>query len=217
MTGLVVNGTPVCDNCPLDTVGEAIEEAFNGRVLVSFTAPSLYASPRGTRGGITDDVYRHIERTTFDEVPGDSYVAPAMEVVVYSDGTAPSRFIAGFAAISAQARYRIFRVGSDDAGPLPSLPSVTTGDVPRVGTAGTGAGTTAAPSTGDTGPAIAAPPVPRSVVTRLAEGLKVVFRSPGHLAAVAALWTLLALPTYLAARRRLLLDLPFLRRTLEAP
>jgi hypothetical protein len=39
-----------------------------------------------------------------------------------------------------------------------------------------------------------------------------VMRPWGHVAGVAALWLLLALPAYLAARRRLLLNLSQLRR-----
>jgi hypothetical protein len=214
VTGLVVGGTRVCaGDCPIATVQQAVNDTFGGRVRVDFPVPDRYAAPNGTVARISDNAYRHIERTTLDDVEDDVVVTPAMEVVAYLDATASSRLVAGFAALSSQQRYRVYRVGSEEddsppagggpsAGPLPvpsALPTVEPDDHPP-----------ASP------PPVAAPPAPGDVLTRLVEGMKVVFRSPRHIASVAALWALLALPTYLAARRRLLADLPYLRRVEEA-
>ncbi|HWL34938.1 MAG TPA: hypothetical protein VNQ77_01970 [Frankiaceae bacterium] len=220
VTGLVVNGVKVCDtDCPLPLVKQAVDQAFGGRVVVDFPKPDAYAAPDGSAARVTDNRYRHVERVTFDDVPDDMTVAPAMEVTVYLDGTASSRMIVGLASVSAQERYRIYEVGSEPPPPprgtapptpLPTLPGDPTGPV-------TGDGGTTVTRTDDGGerPLVAAPQTPGDLVQRLRDGLKVVMRSPGQLAGVAALWALLALPTYLAARRRLLLDLPFLRRSLE--
>lgn len=216
VTGLVVGGTTVCEaDCPLDTVRQAVAQAFNGRVVLDFPEPYTYASKRGTVAGLLDDPYRHVERTMFDDVPADVLLTPAMEVLVYLDGTASSRFVATFAAVSAQEQYRIFSVGEPPQTPDPvtppqpratqgTAPAVTTGEPPVVAEP-----EAVEPET------VAAPAAPGELVRRLRDGLKVVFRSPRHLAGVALLWALLALPTYLAARRRLLLDLPYLRRAVE--
>lgn len=221
VTGLVVSGHKVCDtDCPLPLVKQVVDQAFGGRIVVDFPEPDAYAAPDGSAARVTDNRYRHVERVTFDDVPDDATVAPAMEVTVYLDGTSSSRLIVGLAAVSTQERYRIFRVGSEPPPPppppappvpLPPVPADPAGPV-------TGDGGTTVTRTGGDGaerPAVAAPQTPGDLVQRLRDGLKVVMRSPGQLAGVAALWALLALPAYLAARRRLLLDLPFLRRSLE--
>lgn len=215
--GLVINGQKVCDKCPVDQAGAAIEEALNGRALVYLPEPTRYASAQGRRAYVRDDLHRHYQRTTFDEVPDDVFVTPAMEVVVFLDATASSRLIASFASVSAQGRYTIQQVSPD--GELPPAPPTIEPDPPAgpVTTPGTGGDVVSDPAKPivDTKP-IAAPAFQGNVVQRLTEGLKVVFRSPRHLASVAALWSLLALPTYLAARRRLLLDLPFMRTVEES-
>ena len=217
VSGVVVDGTPICaEECPLDRVRQAIDEAFGGRVVVTFPEPFRFAAANGVNARLTDDPYHHVERVLFDDVPDDSTVSPAMEIVAYLDGTAPSRLSASLAALSAQQRYRIFAVGAEPPPPGPSQPAPSAAvDVPLPSVSVE----TDGPLHGHPDPeppdVVAAPTGQGDLVTRLTEGLKVVFRSPRQLAAVAALWALLAVPVYLAARRRLLIELPFLRRPLE--
>jgi hypothetical protein len=140
-----------------------------------------------------------------------------MVVTVYTDGTAQSRMLVRLAALATKQRYKIFDVstgGSDQPGTGVVPPVV--GGVPGVpGTPGSlqtttvpGSGNTATPTTtGNTGNT--------GVIGGLINGLRVVFRSPGQIAGIACIWMLLALPAYLAARRRLLLELPNLRRVQE--
>jgi hypothetical protein len=218
VSGLVVNGVTVCaTDCPFAAVQNAVAQTFGGRVVVDFPQPYRRAAADGTSALVTDDPYRHVERTTFDDVPDDSVLAPALEVIVYLDGTASSRLVADLASVTSQERYRIYRVGSVETPPPPPPTSVPT--VPPVGTThggGPGEPPVITDPAGPTPHAVAAQPMtPGELLRRIGEGLKVVFRSPRQLAAVGALWALLAIPVYLAARRRLLLDLPFLRRAME--
>jgi Tfp pilus assembly protein FimT len=218
VSGLVVNGVEVCDTtCSTAQVHAVVDEVFGGRVRVAFPEPERYAAPNGTVARLTDNRYRHVERTQFDDVPEDSVLTPAMEVVVYLDGTSTSRLVVSLASVSGQQRYRIYRLGPD-ATPPPPLPSaLPTAVRPPVLDPEDPLGGGSVPTLTDplVKHPLAAPPTPADLVRRLRDGLKVVMRSPGQLAGVVALWTLLALPVYLSARRRLLLDLPFLRRSLE--
>ena len=215
--GLVIDGDSVCGSCSMEQVAKAVYDTFGGRVVVEFPEPYRVATPKGQRAAITDNPYRHFERTMFDDVAEDSWVTPAMEVIAYLDGASSSRLIAGFAAISAQGRYEISKVSGDDPGPLPTDPAAppVPPNAPVTGGTTTGPGVTGPAAPQPTTPTVALPPVPSGPIAQLIEGMKIVFRSPKHLASVGALWALLALPTYLAARRRLLLDLPFLRRPVE--
>jgi hypothetical protein len=169
---------------------------------------------------VSTDEYQHVEDTLVSEEAEDSVIAPAMVVTVYTDGTAQSRMLVRLAALSTKQRYRIFDVsdatsGSSGAGGGGSAIGGTPGTAGTPGTPGSsetsvvrgkgGGQPTASGGTRDTG----------GLIGGLINGLRVVFRSPGQIAGIACVWMLLALPAYLAARRRLLLELPNLRRVQE--
>ncbi|MDT7571113.1 MAG: hypothetical protein QOE05_1287, partial [Actinomycetota bacterium] len=221
VTGVTVNGADVCGSaCSVDQVADAVNRALGGRAVVEFPDGDAYASKKGVVARLTDDRYRHVERVLLDDQPDDNVLLPAMQVTVFTDGTMASRQIVSLAAMSTQAIYRNYRVGSpQDPFPKPPLP---TG-----GTTVTVPGTPGRPGTDviTDGPV---PPAPTPTVAPLAQGggpggllgaigrgVRVAFRSPGTVAGIALMWSLLAVPVYLAARRRLLLDLPRLRRDLE--
>lgn len=215
---VTVNGTAVCTaSCSFSTVQEKVNDALAGRANIDVPTPAKVQSPGGTTAEVSTDVYRHEEDTLLNEEPADSVVTPAMMISVYTDGTAQSRLLVRLATLSSKQSYRIIDTSESewvDHGPVPGPPVrvVTPGKAGTPTTTETIGGThdtstpTAIGSTGgDNG----------GLFGSVLNGLRVVFRSPGQVAGIAAVWLLLALPAYLSARRRLLLELPRLRRVQE--
>jgi hypothetical protein len=222
VAGVVVNGTTVCAaDCPLDQVAAAVNTALGGRALVEFPERDAYAARNGAYARLADAPYRHVERVLFDEVADDAFLLPAMEVTVYADGTTASRHVVSLAALSTQATYRIYRLGTFG---LPFVPPPHgTAPVPRAAVRAPATApvtvTASAPATAPGGPVVAQRAGGNDggggLLGAIANGLHVAWRSPRQVLGVALMWSLLAVPVYLAARRRLLLDLPRLRRNLE--
>jgi hypothetical protein len=218
-TDVTAAGNAVCHlACSLDLVRDRVNDALTGRAYVTIPDPGITQSPGGVAAEATVDKYQHVEDMLINEESADNVVSAAMIVVGYADATTTSRLVARFAAVSAKQSYRIYRLSADsgDDGSVPVVdPRPVTGvtipgtpgrpgeTVTIPGGKGTASGGTQG---GDTG---------GGLFGGLIQGLRVVFRSPGQIAGVACLWMLLALPAYLAARRRLLLELPRLRRVQE--
>lgn len=212
VSGLSVAGRQVCStDCPLDQVQQVVNRALGGRGRIDFPPADRQVRPTGTAADLTDSPARHAERVLFDDVPDDSVLTPAMEVTLYADASTPSRLVVSLAAVSARSRYLIFPAYSDTGGP-PGGPTAqrptwtSTGAGPRLvgGTSPGGLpGTVGAADDERTGAA--------GLVGLFQRGLAFTLRSWRDAARIASLWLLLALPVYLAARRRLLLSLPLLR------
>lgn len=215
ISDVVVNGTPLCaGDCSFAQVQQAVNETFGGRVRIELPDPARRANADGTVAWVEDDAFRHVDRMTVDDVPFADVTVPAMEVVAYQDGLSPSRLVVSLAAISAHNGYSITR--AEEPAPVPTVaPSTVAVQVPHTDTVASPPAPvpTAKQEVGTPVP-VAGPANPVAV---LRDGLRVVFRSPRRVAAIAAVWALLAVPVYLAARRRLLLEQPYLRRSVEGP
>lgn len=205
ITGLIVNGTTVCTtDCPLTTVAAAIKTALGGRGHVDLPNATIIQAPNGRLAFVQDNPYHHVEQVLFDNVSDDNVLFPVMSITVYLDESTASREHVNLAAIGGQEIYRIFRPGSYVSGGGPDK-----GNLVSVGGRLAGAGAVAANS-----PFVAAPNneqpqgTPTGIAGVISRAMHLGLRSPGDIAGVAILWMLLAVPAYLAARRRLLLDLP---------
>jgi hypothetical protein len=210
VSGVTINGTTLCDStCPLATVANAINTAFSGRVHVDFPAPFQQATKDGRVAIVQDNPYHHVEQVLFDDVSADNLNTPGMSISVINDGGTKSREIVTLGVISGQSNYRIFPVGSVEIPPPPGhVPgSVTSSTTPNVTTTVPHGGSLIAPAELQRAPEVS---TPSSFGGVLARALHLAFRSPGTILGVAVMWMLLAVPAYLAARRRLLNDLPLL-------
>jgi hypothetical protein len=214
--GVTVNGVPVCDTqCSLDDVAATVNRALGGRGHVEFPPADEYEARTGAAARLTDDRYRHVERVLLDDVPDDNVLRPAMEIVVNRDATSASRHVVTLAALSAQSRYRIFRLTPPPTFPPPPTPT-NVAALPRVPVAtpaGTGRTTTTTTRTKGTPgtPTVIGDPTPPGLLGAIDRHVRVILRNARDLAGIAAVWSLLAVPVYLSARRRLLLELPRLR------
>jgi hypothetical protein len=211
-----VNGADVCGaTCSLTTVVTAVNTALQGRAHIDFPAADQIATHDGRLAYLQDNQYHHVEQVLFNDVSADSVTSPAMSITVFSDGATGSREIVSLAALSAQTVYRIFPAGSVQAPP----PVVTPGSVhPGLTEPGVLPRTLGKERLLAPGELTQAPSVqpPGSVGGFLSRALHLGFRSPGQILGIAVIWMLLALPAYLAARRRLLVELPLLT-TEETP
>jgi hypothetical protein len=212
VVGAVIAGQPYCQSdCSLTSLAAAINHALGGRAHVDFPTPDTHASGDGRLAFVQDDFYHHVEQVLFNELPDDTVTVPAMRITVNHDGSAPARTIVSLAALSSQEIYRIFASEVPSFGPptpepsgQPTLPPVPT----------PASGNTGSLTAGGEGPQVGGPPAidsPAEALRAIARGLRIIFRSPGEILGIALLWALLAIPCYLAARRRLLLDLPRLQ------
>jgi hypothetical protein len=215
---VVIAGQRVCNAaCSADAVIAQINNALAGRANVTYPDTAIFASRGGTTAEVSTDAFQHTEDVLLNEEPDESVVSPAMLITVYTDGAAQSRLLVRLAAVSSTQKYRIFKVPGDPDGP--SGPPVTPTTGPP-GTPGSPGSTITLPGSkaSQGGTVTGTAPTgsgPTGVLGGIFNGLRVVFRSPGQIAGIACVWMLLALPAYLSARRRLLLELPRLRRVQE--
>lgn len=207
VTGLIVNGQTVCDtDCPPATVTSAINTALGGRGRIELPSATVVQATNGRLALLQDNPYRHIENVLFDDLSADDVTAPAMTITLYLDESSNSREIVSLASLGGQEIYRVFPLGTfvPGVGPVPQRNLISVGG--RLA----GAGAVAANS-----PFVAASPGQQPQVASgggigaiVSRAMHLGLRSPGDILGVAILWMLLAVPAYLAARRRLLLDLP---------
>jgi hypothetical protein len=214
---VAAGGQQVCAaSCSAGLVKDRVNDALAGRAQADFPGASKVQSDGGTTASIEVNQYQHVEDTLFADEPDSSVVTPAMIVTVFADGIASSRQITRLAAVSVNQNYRIYRL-STTPGSIPSEPPTFVPGKP--GTPGTLGGTTTTGTTTSGGKPTAQGGTDSSgipgVLGSVISGLRVVFRQPGQILGIACVWMLLALPAYLAARRRLLLELPRLRRVQE--
>jgi hypothetical protein len=207
---VVVGGTPLCSSvCPLPDVVAAVNAALGSRGHVEFPAADVIRTPHGTYAQVRQDPWLHAERVLDYDKADDDYAVPAMTVVAYYDGLSKSRLVADFAGLAAATSYRIFTVTGRESGE-PTLPGYKTPVQPRGGLPAVGVPPAHSPSVqlaqADSNSAVA-----------LARSLRLFLRDPRSALPLLIMLSLLALPEYLSARRRLLLELPLLRREVPAP
>jgi hypothetical protein len=207
VTGLIINGTTVCaSDCPLATVTAAVNAALGGRGRIELPNATIVQAKNGRLALLQDNIYSHTEHVLLDDLSDDNVLSPAMSITLYLDGSTTSREIVTLAALGGQEIYRIFRLGSF----VPGVGPGTQSNLVSVGGRLSGTGAVVANT-----PFVAPPASPQPQTTSnggigaiLSRAMHLGLRSPGDIAGVAILWMLLAVPAYLAARRRLLLDLP---------
>jgi hypothetical protein len=216
---VTINGQKQCQAaCKLSDIAPQINDALAGRATIEFADPAKVrlASPGGVTARVAIDQYQHAEDQLVNDEPADSVITPAMTITTYADGTIAERQINRLALVSISQHYRIVNVDSDI--PIPPGDFIPPPPTPPTG------GTTFTPGhpVTITTPGSTTPPAvatggdtPQGILGGIINGLRVVFRSPGQMLGIACVWMLLALPAYLAARRRLLLELPRLRRLQE--
>jgi hypothetical protein len=213
-----IQGTTVCKlTCDSTAVLDQINDALAGRGSVTFPAPKIVQGAHGGVAEVSVDDYQHIEDVLFNDELPDSVVSPGMLVNVFADGTAPSRQMTRLASVGISQAYERFRVGqtTDGSTGTGGTSGGSGGTVGTVGTAGTPGTTNVIPGKGTNGQPPATAGTPTGALDSLINGLRVVLRHPSQVLGIACVWMLLALPAYLAARRRLLLELPRLRRVQE--
>jgi hypothetical protein len=200
-------------------VQKIVNEKLDGRAYVDFPAAQLIADKRGTYAELTQDPWFHLERRLDYDKPSDDYVVPAMTVVGIFDGQSKSRLVVDMAAVVGTASYRVFKLGGDYFPPPPV--DVPTPEVvrPTAGTPTLGPGTT-----GPSGPRSTPTPAVaqggdsgggNGPIGALLDRVRLSLRSLGDALPLLLIWALLGVPSYLAARRRLLLELPMLTRDEE--
>ncbi len=207
ITGLVVAGKTVCtSDCPLSTVASAINTALGGRGNVQFPKATIIQAATGRLALLQDNPYHHVEQTLFNDLSDDDVLSPVMSITMYLDESTNSREIVNVAGLGGQEIYQIFRLGSFLQGPGP----VSQGNLVSVGGRLAGAGAVVANTPFVAAPSDKQPQAPSGggIGAILSRAMHLGLRSPGDILGVAILWMLLAVPAYLAARRRLLLDLP---------
>lgn len=219
ITNVVVQGRDVCGSqCHPAQVQQQVNAALNGRGFVEFPAAHLVAEKRGTYAELTQDFWYHAERVLDYDKPNDDYVVPVMSIHYWMDFTSKSRLVVDIAGVAATASYRVYPLGSDDfdddGGDDGGDGGVVIPDVddprpvPTLAPSGPAPVPTNAPAPQAAGPEDG--PV-NTIVDRLSLSL----RSLREAIPLLLIWALLAVPTYLAARRRLLLELPMLTRDEE--
>lgn len=207
ITGLVVGGKTVCaSDCPPATVMAAINTELGGRGHVDLPSATIVQGANGRLALVQDNPYHHVEHVLFDDASDDDVRIPAMSITLDLDESTNSRQILDLAALGGQEIYRIFRLGSFVLSGAPG----SQGNLVSIGGRLAGAGSVVANT-----PFVAPPASPQPQATSsggiggiISRAMHLGLRSPGDIAGIAILWMLLAVPAYLAARRRLLLDLP---------
>ena len=213
VSDVTLNGAPVCSSvCPLPEVVAKVNDALGSRGHVDFPGAEVIRSAHGTYAQVRQDPWYHAERILDYDKADDDYAVPAMTVVTYFDGLSKSRLVSDFAGVAAAGSYRIFALNGD---PIPEV------DVPPA--------VVPSPPRGAPTPVVNEKPIvsqpsaetptepaagPFASLTR---GMRLLWRSPSKALPLLFVLSLLALPEYLSARRRLLLELPLLRREVPAP
>ena len=213
LSGVEVGGSPVCgSSCSTAEVAAAINKALDGRGWVEFPTALVLRSRHGSTVRVSQDPWYHAERVLDYDAADDDFALPAMTVVVDLDRAAKSRLVVDLAAVSTDASYRIFALDKF-TGEAPGAPSAPGGAVLLPHAAGAvDAAPATAGSTDQRALAAAQQEPQEGALAALAHGLRLALRSPAAALPLLLIWALLALPEYLAARRRLLLELPMLTR-----
>lgn len=211
----VVTPTYQCtDPCDAQKVAAAITAVFsNAHIDAAATAPS--PSQQATPGGYQGVITKNLDLAASDRAVNDdkSDAVAGLVITYYDDGeSGKAREIFQFAGVHAESHYGIYLLasgpppdlstppsgGSDDTGLLPVTP-------PLVNNQNTGASAVAPAKTPTKGPL--------AVLNRLAdilhEGWRLLISDPKRAAMLAALWSLLLSPVYLAMRRRALVTTLF--------
>jgi hypothetical protein len=210
VSGAEVNGKPACDApCPTDALEAVLNTALAGRAHVEFPRAEVKRSRRGSAVSVSQDPWYHAERVLDYDKADDDYAVPAMTIVVYLDRSAKSRLVVDLAAVSAVAAYRIYALDRFTGGPPAEAGPGASLLLPH----GLAAPPPGAPTVGGaSAPVPADVTAPQGIVQEAVARLRLAMRSPKAALPLIFIWALLGLPEYLAARRRLLLELPMLTR-----
>jgi hypothetical protein len=209
-----IDGKAICaSDCSAKTVNERVNDALAGHGSIALPGARPIASQGGVLAQVKQDAYTHTEQTLFNDVPADSWVAPAAVVTINLDSTQPSRLIVNLSAVTSSSYYRLYKLTrSQPAQPTPHAPELPTVKI----NAGAPSLDTVAPDATSSGvPQLAAGPNTSTGAYLADVGRRFAFamRSPRGIFSIACIWALLSLPVYLSARRRLLLEAPALVTT----
>lgn len=194
------DGTPEfsCSVCDFTTAVAAINGAIAGFGAVELPAPDGASYPGGSPGGYQAVVERErvgalAARALNDD---DTTEVAALQVVMYADGRAGrTRGVLQLAAVQAEAHYGIFLIPTD----LGALAPPPENLLPAVD----GAQRQPAPLHSATAPEPVKPrSVFQSIVEHIRDGWRVGFSHATDGILLGTLWSFLALPLFLALRRR---------------
>lgn len=189
------NGDFECEeDCSLEEIASAVEEAFLGRVHVVAPQPEgqfLNGSEKGTTAMFREDLWRQLEQ----EILGDKFVEdltmPALEIRVQGNVDANSGLTLQLAGATATSIYRIFKI-PEIAPPPPFDPGVPPSEVlipPEIGEIG-----------GDN--VLGGEPSTTTILERIKQGVRLVLGWGNDFPRLLAGWALLLAPFYVATRRR---------------
>ena len=219
ISNVVVQGRDVCGSqCHPAQVQQQVNSALAGRGRIEFPEAVEFTDKRGTYAEFTQDPWYHAERVLDYDKANDDFVVPVMSIEYWLDVTSKSRLVVDVAGAAATTSYRVYPLGSDDYdggdGDLGGDDGVTPDVVlPRPGGTQPPFGGPVPPP-----PATAAPQADGpadALVNTIVDRLELSLRTLAEALPMLLIWALLAVPTYLAARRRLLLELPMLTRDEE--
>jgi len=206
----VVTPTYQCtDKCDPQQVAAAITAAFASvQIDAVATAPAagVTATPGGYQGVVTKDPGLQISDATVNDDPSDTVAGLA--ITYYDDGAdGKAREVFQFAGVHAESHYGIYLLSSgattfDDSAPMqaPTVDTSTTPTIPALPTQPTIAAPAVAHTKGGGGILGAL----QDFASVLHEGWRLLISDPKRAAMLAALWSLLLSPLYLAMRRRAL-------------
>lgn len=210
MSGVSVDGSPLCSvTCPTGAVVAALNAALGTRGHVEAPAGATTRSPGGTLASFGQDPWYHAERVLDYDKADDDFAVPALTVIVNLDGRIKSRLVVDFAGVDAASLYRIYAL--DEAVPASPSPVLALPPSTRPVPAPVSQ-LVAAPGPPATAPLMALPAPQIGFLPSLVRSVRLGLRSPAAALPVLLVWGLLATGPYLAARRRLLLELPLLSR-----
>ena len=212
---LVVNGVQVCGPCAPDSVVAAFGAVPQGNVELSlpgFDVDSFTPTPRGYQAAVVRDRWEQLTDSVLNERSAYDLQVPALRIALKEDSFQHSALLIDIAAPQGEAHRGIKpcafcgdspsspeSTAADDAGPtLFTGIADTPGFLPALSTPASASVRTLL---GEPGPTRS-----RKVLQQIVDGLRIVFTSPTRLGRVLLVWSVLALPVYLASRRRLVLQ-----------
>lgn len=216
VSGAEIGGKPACATpCSTDVLQATLNKALAGRAYVAFPPAMVTRSKRGAFVSVTQDPWYHAERVLDYDKADDDYAVPAMTILVYLDRSAKSRLVVDLAAVTADAAYRIYALDRFTGGP-PAAAGPAGSLLPPSGLVAPPPGAPGLVGGGTPADVAAGSAPQQGLMGEVAARLRLALRSPASALPLLLIWALLGLPEYLAARRRLLLELPMLTREQDA-
>jgi hypothetical protein len=124
-----IRGTEYCTvQCDPRALADAVNANLTGIVRISFPRASAEASRGGYQAEYRRGTTEHAEDVVLNEQTSDRYEVPAMTITVSMDNQRPWRTIVELAAVEAEARYGIYRIGNGAADVGPAIADTTSVD-----------------------------------------------------------------------------------------